>query len=654
MGRAQVALQGFSHSVQCHIVSTMIRRGLSFGRSTYKAARRRQEGSETEDDAPDTTAGAIIDVASTIVTGTSTSTCSNRKADRAIVATASDAITSKLHAVSAGYYDDPFIAHFAHGAEGLTAAAATGTAALPVYLEGQQAADAVATSSTRMQRRHRTQPNPHHHAVVARANSSPPDSSSSTASNFNEDEWQQNNPLASMSPSDVHPALRGRLGLAGGGNRSPVSGPSSSIRPGVRRHISAGPGGTEMMMPPPMQHSPHHNPQRAHGQGGQPLIRRGTHARVCAMDRALTAFLSARSLGGDVDDVGEHQQQGNKTKESDTCVKQVVVMGAGRDTSYLRYIDNKLIDGSNALGHHYHQETRRERVRWYEVDHPGVMHKKMALLKTSPRVIVDEMQKDATGNVSYAVDVRLRNEGIASSTIATKDQSDADKLESSLSNKRDGAILPYHLIGFDLRLSPLQLFETLQSALHGFDPSVPTLFLFECVLMYLPESSAISLLRGVSSICGPNAIVAIYDPVLGNDGFGRVMEQHLTRAGVAVPPTMDSNDQLCLTACRTIDSHLDHLTACGFQIAIGCDMLAAYDTVIGMAQRARANAVEMLDEIEEWMLIMRHYCLVVAGITTGSEIDLASHLCSAGDHSPLGFLSTKSVMRGTNKQARTR
>jgi hypothetical protein len=363
------------------------------------------------------------------------------------------------------------------------------------------------------------------------------------------------------------------------------------------------------------------------------------------MDRALQAFLSA-SLSGDVDDGGEHQQQGNKTKESDACVKQVVVMGAGRDTSYLRYIDNKLIDGSNALGHHYRQETRRERVRWYEVDHPGVMHKKMALLKTSPRVIIDEMQKDATGNVSYAVDVRLRNEA-----IATKGQSDLDNMmdvdvdKSSLSSKRGGAIMPYHLIGFDLRLSPMQLFETLQSALHGFDPSVPTLFLFECVLMYLPESSSISLLRGVSSVCGPNAIVAIYDPVLGNDGFGRVMEQHLTRAGVTVPPTMDSNDQLCLTACRTIDSHLDHLIACGFDIAIGCDMLAAYDTVIGLAQRARANAVEMLDEIEEWMLIMRHYCLVVAGITTGSEIDLASHLCSAGDHSPLGFLSTKSVTR---------
>lgn len=635
-----------------------------------------------EDDAPDATAGAIIDVAIASTTVTSTSTGS--KADRAIVATASDAITSKLHAVSAGYYDDPFIAHFAHGAEGLTtAAAATGTAALPVYLEGQQAADAVATSSTRIQRRHRTQANPHHHAVVAGAHSPPPDSSSSTASSFNEGEYalrekrhhprphqfhqirhaqQQNNPLASMSPSDVHPALRGRLGPASGGNMGPVSGPSSSIRPEVRRHISAGPGGTEMMTPPPIQHSPHHNPQRAHGQGSEPLIRRGTHARVCAMDRALTAFLSA-SLGGGVDDGGEHQQQGNKTKESDACVKQVVVMGAGRDTSYLRYIDNKLIDGSNALGHHYRQETRRERVRWYEVDHPGVMHKKMALLKTSPRVIMDEMQKDATGNVSYAVDVRPRNEGIASSTTATKGQSDLDntgsmdmmdvdlrgqKLESSLPN--NGAILPYHLIGFDLRLLPLQLFETLQSALHGFDPSVPTLFLFECVLMYLPESSAISLLRGVSSVCGPNAIVAIYDPALGNDGFGRVMEQHLTRAGVAVPPTMDSSDQLCLTACRTIDSHLDHLTACGFDIAIGCDMLAAYDTVIGLAQRARANAVELLDEIEEWMLIMRHYCLVVAGITTGSEIDLASHLCSAGDHSPLGFLSTKSVMRRTTSK----
>ena len=76
-------------------------------------------------------------------------------------------------------------------------------------------------------------------------------------------------------------------------------------------------------------------------------------------------------------------------------------------------------------------------------------------------------------------------------------------------------------------------------------------------------------------------------------------------------------------------------------------MLAAYDTaVIGATQRARANSVEMLDEIEEWMLIMRHYCFVVAGIATEeSNNDLARYLCAAGESSPIGFVPTKSVTR---------
>jgi len=629
-------------------------------------------------------------------------------ADRAIVATASDAIKSKLHAVSAGYYDDPFIEHFARGAEGLTAASvgsATATTALPVHLDGQTTVAAAAGISNDHQTNQHRQ-----HAVVVRAHSSPPDSSSSAALSFYEDgdEDQQQfhhvahskpptyqhhplphqfhqmrqqqqqqqqqrrhgqllhnphsnshaNTLAAMSPSDVHPALRGRLGIGISG-----SGPPSPMHPGLRRHISAGPGGPRPM-PPPMNHT---NIRSGHGQGqgGQPLIRRGTHARVCAMDRALTAFLFA-NIG-----TGVHQQKCNDTNCARTK-RQVVVLGAGRDTSYLRYLDGKLIScgekahvgssGRNTMGPKPQQEGK-EMVRWFEVDFPRVIHQKMELLKTCPRVIIDDLQQDATGKMSHAMHIRLRSEGITSSSGSarsttrrkklvgiTEEDMDVDLLDGQmvppkLSSKRRGAILPYHLVGFDLRLPPLHLFEILQSE-HGFDPNVPTIFLLECVLMYMPESSVVSLFHGISSACGSNAIVAIFDPILGDDGFGRIMEQHLTRAGVVAPPTVDSNDPLCLTAHRTIDSHLNSLISCGFNTAIGCDMLDAYDTaVIGDVQRARANSVELLDEIEEWSLIMRHYCFVVAGIATEAQNDLARYLCAAGDHSPLGFVRTKSVTR---------
>jgi len=36
----------------------------------------------------------------------------------------------------------------------------------------------------------------------------------------------------------------------------------------------------------------------------------------------------------------------------------------------------------------------------------------------------------------------------------------------------------------------------------------------------------------------------------------------------------------------------------------------------------RANKCEVLDEIEEWMLIMRHYCFIVAGRTSCSFLKM--------------------------------
>lgn len=436
----------------------------------------------------------------------------------------------------------------------------------------------------------------------------------------------------------------------------------------LQRHISAGPGETRMMIPPPMNHTGGNIPRSSHGQGGQPLIRRGTHARVCAMDRALTAFLSANT---GTDAKGEEHCQQRNDDVNAAYTKQVVVLGAGRDTSYLRYLDDKLI-GSGSINANdvekangsKSQQSKKEIVRWFEVDHAGVMHQKMELLKTCPRVIINDLRKDTTGKTSYAVNISLRSEGIASSgctrsitrrrkvtdSANDEDPMDVDQhgkdLPAQFSSRGRRTSPPYHLVGFDLRLPPSQLFEILQTQ-HGFDPNIPTLFLLECVLMYMPESSATRLFQEISSTCGPNAIVAIYDPILGTEGFGRVMEQNLMRAGVVAPPTtIGTDDPLCLTAHRTIDSRLDCLISCGFNTAIGCDMLAAYDTaVIGATQRARANSVEMLDEIEEWILIMRHYCFVVAGIATESKNDSARYLCAAGESSPLGFVPTKSVRR---------
>jgi O-methyltransferase involved in polyketide biosynthesis len=81
----------------------------------------------------------------------------------------------------------------------------------------------------------------------------------------------------------------------------------------------------------------------------QPIIKRGTHARVCVMDRALSAFL---------------------TENSDSACCQVCVLGAGKDTSYFRYCNG------NIMG----TERIPKNVIWYEVHHTSVLQEKANLI----------------------------------------------------------------------------------------------------------------------------------------------------------------------------------------------------------------------------------------------------------------------------------
>ena len=40
-------------------------------------------------------------------------------------------------------------------------------------------------------------------------------------------------------------------------------------------------------------------------------------------------------------------------------------------------------------------------------------------------------------------------------------------------------------------------------------------------------------------------------------------------------------------------------------------MLQAHERIVPAAEKSRINHLEMLDEIEEWALLMSHYCLSV-------------------------------------------
>lgn len=300
----------------------------------------------------------------------------------------------------------------------------------------------------------------------------------------------------------------------------------------------------------------------------QPIIKRGTHARVVCTTRVIEAFIA------------RHEKP---------CI---VVLGAGKDTTFFRYsaglLDVKPTEGASS-------------VQWHEVDHPTVIDTKARVIQQQKRTFKSQVDRHASGA------------GFVVTTTANKDSA-----------------CKCHLIGHDLRESPSELLNKL-SHLSPSEDSI--LFVMECVQMYLLESSTVALWKHLRESC-PRAVLALYDPILGeSSSFGNVMEQHLLRTNKV---SLDSS--LCHT--RTLPQHLTKLVdTCGWHQAIGCDMWWAYQTMLTDEQRQHANRCEFLDEIEEWQMIMQHYCIVVACATDAADTEL----CRAG--SLLGLDARRSVVK---------
>ena len=94
----------------------------------------------------------------------------------------------------------------------------------------------------------------------------------------------------------------------------------------------------------------------------------------------------------------------------------------------------------------------------------------------------------------------------------------------------------YHLVGGDLRAWPTVVERLVH---YGFDPAAPTLFVSECVFIYItpPESSAILdwITQNMS-----DAAFMLYEQILPDDSFGRMMIRNLqasqtTKVGEITP-----------------------------------------------------------------------------------------------------------------------
>lgn len=157
---------------------------------------------------------------------------------------------------------------------------------------------------------------------------------------------------------------------------------------------------------------------------------------------------------------------------------------------------------------------------------------------------------------------------------------------------------PYSLLPVDLRdLAGLE--AALQSA--GWDPSAPTYVLSECVLVYMDPAASSGLLSWLSSRLDTAAVV-VYEQIKPHDAFGRQMVSNLESRGCPLRG---------LPTTPTLEAHCRRLTGCGWQRAAAWDMDTVYRDHLDPADKARAESLEIFDELEEWHMIQEHYSISV-------------------------------------------
>lgn len=157
----------------------------------------------------------------------------------------------------------------------------------------------------------------------------------------------------------------------------------------------------------------------------------------------------------------------------------------------------------------------------------------------------------------------------------------------------------YHLLAADLRDV-----AALESALRGagVDFAAPTIFLAECVLVYMEPESSAALLEWCSSRF-PDSLFAAYEMTSPGDAFGQMMKQNIQGMGCLLPG---------LEPYPTLASQEKRFNMAGWDSARASDMLTVFQEFLDREEVRRISKIEILDEVEEWELIMRHYCLVVA------------------------------------------
>lgn len=225
---------------------------------------------------------------------------------------------------------------------------------------------------------------------------------------------------------------------------------------------------------------------------------------------------------------------------------QLVSLGAGFDTLYWRLKSESLQVKS-----------------FVEVDLPGVSSRKVYYIRQRKPLLNAMVNEDE--------DVRFSSSDLHAGT--------------------------YHLIGTDLR----NLDDFQKKVKDHLDFSLPTAFLAECVLVYLPIDESSALLRWITHKF-TSALFINYEQVNMMDRFGDIMVDNLKKRCCNLEG---------VTACTSLRSQEERFLSCNWKDAKAFEMRDVYK-FFSKEELERVEKLEFLDEGELLQQLLQHYCITVA------------------------------------------
>ncbi|GJQ09604.1 hypothetical protein GpartN1_g2503.t1 [Galdieria partita] len=283
----------------------------------------------------------------------------------------------------------------------------------------------------------------------------------------------------------------------------------------------------------------------------QPLINRGTYARVRAVQMLVERFLQSTKPYGK---------------------RQIINLGAGFDTLFFRLREKDVICKEDMF---------------VELDFPQVTRMKRRIVR--------------------------QHSALYSLLTKNTDTNSVQEVQDGLSCDI------YKLIGVDLK--QIESLSYLLEHICQLSADSPTLVISECVLTYIEPQNADRIIQYFSNSFSFISFI-LFELTFPTDPFGRQMVKNIEQRGFSLSS---------LSLYPSLQAQKERFTQFGYSKVDIKSMYTIYEDVLEVEEKRRIERLELLDELEEWRLLLQHYfllyCLKANALQESEEDKIWNSFC---------------------------